>query len=219
MRILRQRSFSSLLVSLTALLVLAPLFQGRWLGEIALDSFFSLVLLSALLALEDDRRRIVVGLGLLLPAIALRWADRLRSDDILLAWSLLFSTAFLVYVGVAILRAILTARQVTNDTIYGAICFYLLLGVFWASLFAIVSLFDPGALSARSGVLGARDYSDILYFALVTLTTLGYGDVVPASPLTRSMAVLDAMSGQLYIAILVARLVALHIVHQRRDGD
>jgi Ion channel len=215
----RQRSFSSLLVSLIALLVLVPLFEGRWLARIALDVLFSLVLVSALFALENDRRRVVVGLGLALPSIALRWADRIRPEAGLLGVSLVVSTGFLVYVGLAILRAILRARRVTNDTIYGAICFYLLLGLFWASIFALASISNPEAFSQRGAGTSLRDLNEALYFAFVTLTTLGYGDITPASSLTRMLAIFDAMSGQLYIAILVARLVALHIVHQRREGD
>ncbi len=112
----------------------------------------------------------------------------------------------------------------TADKIFAAICVYLLVGYGWAFIYALIDDLQPGAFPNLS--VQAKDFSgrvmQLRYFSFMTLTTVGYGDVVPLSPIARTMAALEAIMGQVYLTILVARLVGLHIVHgldsnSRRD--
>jgi hypothetical protein len=124
-------------------------------------------------------------------------------------------------VAVAILGDVVHGGRISADKIYGAICVYLLVGFAWAFGYAIMELMDPGSFS---GVVDTdrADVGRVLqmrYFSFATLTTLGYGDIVPRSPAARTLATLEAMMGQVYLAVLIARLVGLHIVHSSRDGD
>ncbi len=90
----------------------------------------------------------------------------------------------------------------------GALSVYLLLGVIWALLFALLRLFDGSALANVTGAPGQPGATgELLYFSYVTLTTLGYGDVAPSSPLARSLAILEAVNGQLFLAVLIASLI------------
>jgi len=129
----------------------------------------------------------------------------------------LLAIAILGFVGAVILADIARTRTVTMDTIFGAACVYLLLGLFWGSLYRLVLWADPGAFRFPSfATTGAGLESVpgwITYFSLVTLATVGYGDVTPASPLARSLAAIEGMTGQLYVAIMIARLVALQVKH------
>lgn len=113
--------------------------------------------------------------------------------------------------------------SITVHRIEGAIAAYLLMGLMWAALYALIQLNDQQAFaftnaaptSAGSPVLRAR----FIYFSFTTLTTVGYGDITPVSPLARSLAMTEAMTGQLFPAILIARLVSLELYHRQRGFE
>ena len=121
-------------------------------------------------------------------------------------------------------RHLFTTDEVTWNTIAASLCIYLLMIVLWAEFYAIVALLDPSAfkLPPDHVAVGAyREFSGLgstiaLYYSLVTMTTLGYGDIVPVTAPARMLAGLQAVTGQLYIAVLVARLVGLHIAQATR---
>ena len=128
-----------------------------------------------------------------------------------------FKTAFIyffiqsiyaLYLGIAvflILRDILSCQHITADTIRGGICAYLLIGFFWALLYAIVASFNERAFSQAANE--AEFYGKAIHFSFTTLTTLGYGDIVPVSPLATMLTNLEAIIGQLYPSTLIAILV------------
>jgi hypothetical protein len=111
-----------------------------------------------------------------------------------------------------VLSVVLRAGAVTRHQIQGAVAAYLLLGFAWAAAYEFLSLRDPAAFTGLAGAAG----SPWTYYSLVTLTTMGYGDITPVSPAARSLAVAEALTGQMYIAILISRLVALSMT--RRDN-
>jgi hypothetical protein len=127
--------------------------------------------------------------------------------------------AFLGYAIVAMLRLILSSPRITTNVVFASLCIYLLLGVMWALGYSMIEAFDPGAfwssLPAEQTLplmlAGKGKSSPVLYFSYATLTSLGYGDIVPVSPIARTLATLEAITGQLYLAVLVARLVGLHV--------
>jgi hypothetical protein len=98
---------------------------------------------------------------------------------------------------------------VSGSRIQGAIAAYLLLGLSWANGYAILSRHHPGAFSAA--VTTPSSVTAWTYYSFMTLTTVGYGDIVPVAPVARMLAMGEAVSGQLYLAVLLARLVALQV--------
>jgi hypothetical protein len=128
---------------------------------------------------------------------------------------------FLVFTAGVLLGAVLAAGQVTTDKLSGAVCVFLLIGFIWASLFSVVELVTPGSLRFPEEEQGdmlerlkhGEPNTPMFYFSFVTLTTLGYGDVLPVSPAARMLAWIEAVLGQLYLTILVARLVGMHLSH------
>ena len=115
-------------------------------------------------------------------------------------------------VGLAMTYHLMRERRVTIDTIASALATYLVFGLVWALVYVFFEHFDPDAFSG-AGMADPGDRSQfkaLLYYSFTTLTTLGYGDIVPVNPLARSLAVLEAAFGQIYMAILVARLVGIH---------
>ncbi|HXV61623.1 MAG TPA: ion channel [Vicinamibacteria bacterium] len=120
---------------------------------------------------------------------------------------------FILILGYTILGEVLGSRRVTMNTVYGAACAYLLIGLLWAGLYRFVFWVDPGAFRMPESISGnPQELVDSLgYFSYVTLTTLGYGDITPVKPIARALAVVEAVIGQLYVGILIARMVGLHI--------
>ena len=124
---------------------------------------------------------------------------------------------------IVIILRILQAKEVSWDTIAGAVCGYLLIAIAFSSLFDLIQdvyhhqgafNFPDGATIAKSS---AEQSSLLLYFSFVTLTTLGYGDISPVIGIARSAAVLEAVVGQMYVAILIARLVGITISQSRSE--
>ena len=113
------------------------------------------------------------------------------------------------------MKHVMFSGKVTSNKIVGSICIYLLIGVIWGALYNILVYFEPQAFHGLSLEHAAN--GGFLYFSFVTLTTLGYGDISPAIPLTRSLAYMEAIVGQFYLTILVASLVASYL-NQRKEN-
>ena len=125
---------------------------------------------------------------------------------------LIFTILFLVLTLVSLLRAVARAERVTHDTIYGALSVYLLMGIAWAAACSLLVTIHPGAIvmdAARHRNHG-MDWSDCVFYSFVTLTSQGNGDIVAMTAQARSLFILEAVSGAMFIAVLVARLVALY---------
>ena len=223
MRVQGQGRFLPLLVALGGLLLLAPLIEQLGHGRLV-RVVFIMLLVVAVYALGDGRRHLTLALALALPNALAQAAALARPTETTLKLAVILALVFISYVTVVVLKAVLKSGKVTGDKIAGAICGYLLLGLTWAMLYALIELYEPEAfggaieplLPAAAGSL--REYV-FVYYSFVTLTTLGYGEVVPVSSFARTAAWIEAVVGQLYIAILVARLVALQIIHSAELGE
>ncbi len=118
-----------------------------------------------------------------------------------------------------VLVQVFRAGPITAGRIVGAVVFYLLLGLMWANVYTIVVLVRPEAFQFPVAPRSANELvAQLIYFSFVTLTTTGYGDVLPLHPLARSLANLEALVGQLYPAILIARLVSLELMRRPADS-
>lgn len=112
------------------------------------------------------------------------------------------------------IRRIFSERLVTGDTIKGGISVYILLGVWWQLIYILIWTLDPEAFKSAAGVIGRADFS---YYSITTMTTLGYGDIVPITRSAKMFSSAQALVGQLYVAVFVARLVGLHVaVHSSK---
>ncbi len=125
-------------------------------------------------------------------------------------YTLFYGICLLVF-----LHRIFSEKTVTIDSIQGGIAIYFLSGLLWAFFYQMLLLFDSEAIlfsdHAQSG------FSDMIYFSFVTMTTLGYGDIMPVSRMAKNLALLEAVWGQTYLAVLVARLVGLHLSSSSRS--
>ncbi len=198
-----------LLVSLFLLILLSPLFEGWDAGHLAVDALFCLVLLATVNVAGANRYVQIVAWVLAAVAIMLIWGKELHpSAPSPVAGMMLFVVLNVVTIFM-MLRRIVLAETVTFEVINAGVGLYLLIGVTWALTYFLVDSIDPNAFK----VLTANPeigWTDFLYFSFATLTTLGYGDISPDAPSVRIWAVMEAVTGVFYLAILIARLVSLY---------
>ncbi len=171
-------------------------------------AFFSLVLMAGAASVWQHAPRAVRGVALLcLLAPLAWWAAWLDPTGELAIWRPATTAVVLILLALVVLSSVLRAGTVTRHQIEGAIAAYLLLGLAWAAAYEWLALRDPSAFAG----LGASGGMQWTYYSLVTLTTMGYGDITPVAPMARSLAVAEAITGQMYVAILISRLVALSL--------
>lgn len=197
-------------------------------ASLVITILFVIVLLSAIFAVSRSRTTVTIALFLAFPtaiAQALQsWKGGTGVGIALVEYTL--GVLFLGYVVILILRYLFEKRRVTVDMICASLCVYLLLGVLWAILYSFFGLLDPEAFKFSFAEAGETDLmrfgSDrtfiAIYYSLVTMSTLGYGDIIPTSSLTRMCAALQAVVGQLYLVVLVARLVGLQIAQSSENA-
>jgi voltage-gated potassium channel len=233
MNMLLRDRFLVLLAALALMFLVAPcveiLKSGPFAARLLLTCIFIVLLLAALFALRSSKRSRFVALCLLAPAVVFEGATVWGTSEYLVVTEYFFSGLFLAYVIFTILRTIFEQQRVTANMIYAALCAYLLLGIFWSVLYSTVWVIDHKAFSypfstekkatADQFRPGAATSASAIYYSFVTMTTLGYGDVIPISSAARSLSALQAVVGQLYLAVLVARLVGLQIVHSRETDE
>jgi voltage-gated potassium channel len=197
-----------------------PLFGDSKVATVSLDLFFSATLIASAYAVSQQRKTLAIAIVLALPSIGFWWALRSTEAVPVVFTGLALSVVFFLFISATLLRNVLSRHEVTADIIFGAMCVYLLVGVSWGFVYALVELANPGSFdfgplanyaagSTQHGGLGLFGY-----YSLVTLSTLGYGDITPVAPLARSLSSLEAIIGQLYIAVLIARLVGIHIAQK-----
>ncbi|HUT94910.1 MAG TPA: potassium channel family protein [Thermoguttaceae bacterium] len=227
---MRNHRFDVLLCALVLLLLWTPvvrLLAPIWppaLSKITVTTLFCVVLLSAVFAVSQSRRSVWIALWMAVPGIVLYELNLVIARDGLLAASYAFSIAFLGYTIIVILQFLFVDQRVTCNTIFASLCVYLLLGVLWSTAYSLIEILEPGSFTFgfadEQGEMrfGGGESIFPIYYSFVTLTTLGYGDIVPASATARMLSAAEAVTGQLYLAVLVARLVGLHISQSTRHA-
>lgn len=205
--------FSLMLVALIALVVFYPSADGHPFETLILLMLGAFTLIGGLWAVADRRSTLIVGVALGIPCFLFNSTPVLGHHSFH-ALSGLFSVSFYLYITVHLINNVLRAPRVTTDIIAGSIAIYLLLGITWAVFYTAIDSFLPGSFTATAP-LGNKEssafaHADFIYFSFCTISTLGYGDIVPVRPLARSFAFLEAMTGVIYIAVFVGRIVSLH---------
>ena len=223
--IIRHRwRFAVVLLASLLLAVAQPLTSGLFGDRGSFDIFFSLLIGAVLLLVFEERehRRIALVLGL--AAFLGIWLSHgfggLAGRGLLVGTHLL-AVGFFAFALYGILRAIF-AKQASGDAIFGAVCGYILLGIIWSLLYSAVETASPGSfdLPAPRGpnaVAARPDRSVLSYYSFITLATVGYGDVTPTTPLARTLAWMEAITAQFYLAILVAGLVGFKVAQALKN--
>lgn len=190
----------------------------------AIDIVYAFVILATIYVAGTERKWLAIALLLAIPTLVLSAISNSEEwpPDTLSFIYLGFLTAFIVFAAVAVVREILLADRVTIHTISGTIVVYLLIGLIWALLYIIAEGQQPGSFSfTQVDALESGEAADLLssltYFSLITLTSTGFGEITPISDSARTLASLEAVLGQIFLAVLVAWLVGKYLSHSERQ--
>jgi voltage-gated potassium channel Kch len=214
------RRFWSTEWSLTAFLILLvvtvfiifPVDNLFVTGSPLVSIFLSLLLISGMAAASERRAPTLIVTGLVVVTLFLRWLAHFDPLPDIIVISLFSALVCFGLLAGVVMVQVFRKGPITGHRIQGAIAVYLLLGLIWSLAYEITFYRIPGSFQpADLGVHHVSATSTLVYFSYVTLTTVGYGDITPAHPITRSLATLEALVGQLYPAILIGRLVALQL--------
>ena len=212
-----ERAITAILVFLLLMLfVVLPLSRG---GMLQVTSRVTLtVLLLFTLVTVARRHGRLAGIGLLVgAAVGLDWLQFVLPSRATAAIGGALAVGGVLALTVLLLVRVLGEGKVTWHRINGAVAVYLLLAVLFAVAFAVVDASVDHAYTLAAGERPEGGWGGFLYFSLVTLTTVGYGDITAVHPMARSLAALEALVGQLFPAILIARLVSLEIADRRLE--
>jgi voltage-gated potassium channel Kch len=206
----REGRFLYLLLTLLLYLLGAPFLASTLRLRLLYYLFLTVVLLASLFAVRTHRIQTLIALILAIPMVCLVWLAYAHPWPVWILSANLISLLFLTTITVSILHFVFTTREVTQHVIFGAVSAYLLMGITWSILYALLEHFSPGAFSSAPAPADAQP-GYFIYFSFVTLTTLGYGDITPITPKAQALVIGEAIVGQIYMAVLMAWLVGLYV--------
>jgi voltage-gated potassium channel len=227
MGIVRKRKYLVLITTLVGVLVVDSFTHRLASRSIVSDLLVTVIVLSVFLIVFTGRLERALALVATATVVAVTWSHYLLPQEYQLAQAALryvLQGLVLAFAVVVILNHVLREKLVTTDEVFGAVCGYLLAAGFWANLYALTELFLPGSFNMSQEFARELEHWNgrvavFDYFSLVTLTTMGYGDITPVRAPATIFCTLEAIFGQFYIAVLVAQLVGLRLAQALRPGD
>jgi voltage-gated potassium channel len=204
-------SVGQFLAALVLNILMSPFVDRLSAGDLIETLLFTLVLLSAVLSIAGGGRALV-GVVLATAAVLGPWLDYLWPDLSIYVVTRAAGLLFISFVVIQLLRFIVYAPRVDSQVLCAAVAGYLLSGLAWSLAYKLLGRLDPNSfvftLSSKSDQ-SMNGFSS-LYFSFITLSTVGYGDIVPVSAVARMLAMVEAMFGMFYVTLLIARLVSLY---------
>ncbi len=201
-----------LLFSLLLFIFLQPIIKLTEMNNFIFDILLSILIVSGITSLKFRKEKFVKLSYFGLFTFILLWINYFTDSLITNLFAFIVLIFFMIYITYSMISYVARNRKITSIIILNAINSYLLMGVIGSFLFILSNvgyklLFDISNGTINFGYTNNPTFFDYIYFSFITLTTVGYGDATPAVPLTRSLAMFVSLSGQLYLAILVAMLV------------
>ena len=210
----RARRFEILVAAQVLYLLLHPWFEAERFGLSSATLLPSAIIIAAVYAAAETRRSLWFASALALVALLGTWWEAESHAELPRVVGLAAETGLFVFGTVIIASKVFSGRSVGRDTLFGAIAIYGLLGFIWGGLYLILEALVPGSFAIGEARAGNALWADLLYFSFTSLTTTGFGDVAPATSAASSLVILEYMTGVIYMAVIVARLVGLYSARQ-----
>ncbi len=213
----RFAGFLGAFFSIISIFFVIPLLEKNFYTHLILQSSFTLLIFSTIYTVERQKAILISGFFFLIPFIYFDALSFQYHSMIYMVLAHLFSSIFTLVAIIILMRKILHASQVNADLIFGAMMVYLLSGILWANFYFIEDIISPGCFNGV-GILSFDNTNflsiyeqqfNFLYYSFATLATLGMGDITPLSHLAKSLTAMEAMFGQLFVAIIIAKLVSV----------
>jgi hypothetical protein len=178
----------------------------------AINITLMIVLIVNVWAIDNPRTDVISWkLGATMAIALTMITDSLIVSNFLAKFQLIMAFIFISLTTWQAWSQVMFTGRVDQNKIVGAVCIYLLLGMAWAFAYLIVEAFLPGSMNGLESDLWQENVHGLIYYSMVTLTTLGYGDITPNQPLVRFLAYMEAVTGVFYMAILVASLIGIRL--------
>ena len=206
----RKDRFLFLIVFNVVLIVLGPFVQGFIGLRLFMEVLFSIIFISTIYAVSQNRLHIIMAAILLIPALIAVWTPDIPRHNIRLTIGYLCGLIVLAFAIISILKFLFTQETVTRQTISAAVAVYLLIALMWTFIYRLIDNLYPGSFAVAHDPLRSAE-NVYLYFSLVTITTLGYGDITPIGSHAIAFSVLEAITGQIYLVVVVAWFVGLYV--------
>ena len=220
-----ERPYRNIFVALMAIILVDALVPNAVARGRFSDLMVAAVLIAALVETIRLRRNAIWALVLGLPAVVARIIAAFLPDSMMGNTAVLgFTAVFFVFLIWNLLHDLNTSDRPTSEKVFGALCAYIFIGLLFALIFAHLEYRDPGSFSTSNDLLAEKlagesmQLQTFTYFSFVTMTTLGYGDITPVTDNAQTLAWLEALIGQLYLAVMVAGFVATHISESMRKN-
>ena len=215
-----KNKFLYFLVSIVLLILFVPFLEGGIFYVGLLNLLTTIIILTGVYAVSHTKKHLIIASILGLPWVIINWSNLLIYKEIQEHEAIWWGVLFFVYTTVVMFLHIIKGSKVTIETLYGAISVYLLIGLTYTSIYALIEIITPGSFNLinSQGIIHAFKVDELIYYSYTTLSTLGYGDIRPITSHARTFAISEAIIGQLYLTILVARLVGLHISSIIKSG-
>jgi len=206
------RRFFFLFVFLLSALVLYPFAEGSRPAYYALRFVGSAVILLSVYAVSFRRGLLIFSIILAVPAFYLRVVVPRANPTWFSLVSILLNFAFDTFIVIIIFRRVFARQRANSETIFGALCIYLLVGFSFASLYGMAEIFQPNSLyfDPHTSLHTIPNRFDFVYYSFGTMTSLGAAGIAPVSDLARALTIVEAILGVLYLAVLIARLMGAY---------
>lgn len=219
--------FTIVMVVILLMICILPMFERLTISAEKFQAILSLLMLFSIMALSYDRRQKYFAVALGIPTLALSQLGFLVQGPIG-RWGTVggefFSMVFLFGATGLIVQTVMTGKTISADSICGAVSGYLFLGLAWGRLFHLLERLSPGSFAGHMKMIQVSEGLQpgqlmLAYFSFITLTSVGYGDITPASNAAKSLSVVEAISGQFYMAAIVGSLVSVLVSEKIRTRE
>ncbi len=202
--------FLILICLIMGLIILQPILGRFVAARIFMDIFLTAIGISMVYTISNKKRHVIAGVFLAIVMLTSLWLQYVYPNQAIAAAGMLAGVLFSAVVIAGIFDFIHKSKEVSREVIYAAILVYLLAALMWAFLYTFLELVDPASfnIDLSQAVVNLAVFK---YYSFVTITTLGYGDITPATDVAKAFSVLEAVVGQLYLVVAVAWLVGMHV--------
>ena len=198
-----------LLVAILSMIIGSPFVDELFHYGITPDILLTIVFIAAIYAIGHKTHHLVISVLLALPMLVSVWTSFLYRNIHLFIIGEIFAALFIGFTILRMIQFIFNEKEVSKEVIYAAVIVYLLMAMMWSFAYALLEYVYPDSFSYPGGP--GEDTFRFLYFSFVTITTLGYGDITPLTRKASSLVMLEAVTGQMYLVVVVAWLVGMHV--------
>jgi voltage-gated potassium channel len=214
-----ENRFLILFIGILCLILVSPILGTTFRIVLLIDFIYTFLFISCVFAVSSNKKYAIISTMFALPFLVLTWGSRYYTfPQPFIVASTFSGIIFIGSIIYMLFKHVLKQKKVNEEVIYGAIVVYLLIGIFCALCYGIIGTLDPNGFYFGNEFIGDSRMR-FLYFSYITLTTLGYGDITPVAPVARSLAMLEAIIGQIYLVVMIAWLVGMNVSQSLGEND